>query len=168
MSSFLFWRGYFGILNRHFVGFDANQLIITIWCTEAWTVQISQQSCLPCENHNCTCSASHMIHINIFVALRLVAVTLWVPSGLIHSWWRHQIETFSALIAFVRGSLRSPENPFTKARFDVLFDLSQNKRLSKQSKGRWFETPSRSLWCYCNVSFLMLPHWFYLGPFLLV
>ena len=30
--------------------------------------------------------------------------------------------------------------------FDVFFDLSLNKRLSKQSKPRWFETPSRSLW----------------------
>ena len=30
--------------------------------------------------------------------------------------------------------------------FDVFFDLRLNKRLSKQSWGWWFETPSRSLW----------------------
>ena len=30
--------------------------------------------------------------------------------------------------------------------FDVFFDLRQNKRLSKHSKRRWFDTPSRSLW----------------------
>ena len=35
--------------------------------------------------------------------------------------------------------------------FDVFFDLRQNKRLSKQSWGCWFETPSRSLWRQCNV-----------------
>ena len=34
--------------------------------------------------------------------------------------------------------------------FDVFFDLRLNKRLSKQSWGWWFETPSRSLWRRCN------------------
>ena len=34
--------------------------------------------------------------------------------------------------------------------FDAFFDLRQNKRLSKQSRRRWFETPSRSLWRHCN------------------
>ena len=34
--------------------------------------------------------------------------------------------------------------------FDVFFDLSLNKWLSKQSWGWWFETPSRSLWCHRN------------------
>ena len=32
----------------------------------------------------------------------------------------------------------------------VSFDLRLNKRLSKQSWGWWFETPSRSLWRHCN------------------
>ena len=34
--------------------------------------------------------------------------------------------------------------------FDVFFDLRLNKRLSKQSWGWWFETPSRSLWRHHN------------------
>ena len=34
--------------------------------------------------------------------------------------------------------------------FDVFFDLHLNKRLSKQSRRRRFETPSRSLWCHGN------------------
>ena len=34
--------------------------------------------------------------------------------------------------------------------FDVFFDLSLNKRLSKQSWGWWFEMPPWSLWCQCN------------------
>ena len=34
--------------------------------------------------------------------------------------------------------------------FDVFFDLRLNKRLSKQSWGWWFETPSRPLWCHCD------------------
>ena len=36
-------------------------------------------------------------------------------------------------------------------RFDVFFDLRLNKQLSKQSRGWWFETPSRSLWRHSNV-----------------
>ena len=43
--------------------------------------------------------------------------------------------------------------PRTKAsdtEFDAFFDLHLNKWLSKQSKRRWFETPSRSSWRHCN------------------
>ena len=38
------------------------------------------------------------------------------------------------------------------------FDLRLNKRLSKQSWGWWFETPSRPLWRHCNVSDFPVPH----------
>ena len=41
------------------------------------------------------------------------------------------------------------QRPVTRS-FDVFFDLRLNKRLSKQSWGWWFETPSRSLWRHCN------------------
>ena len=34
--------------------------------------------------------------------------------------------------------------------FDVFFDLRQNIRLCKQSRRRWFDTQSRSLWRHCN------------------
>ena len=42
------------------------------------------------------------------------------------------------------------QRPVTRS-FGVLFDLRLNKRLSKQSRGWWFETLSRPLWCHCNV-----------------
>ena len=41
------------------------------------------------------------------------------------------------------------QRPVTRS-FDVFFDLCLNKRFSKQSLGWWFETPSSSLWRYCN------------------
>ena len=44
-----------------------------------------------------------------------------------------------------------PHRPVTRS-FDVFFDLRLNKRLSKQQRSRWFETPSRSLWHHCNVT----------------
>ena len=71
------------------------------------------------------------------------------------SWWRHQMETFSALLDLcdgnspVTGEIPS-QRPVTRS-FDVFFDIRLNKRLSKQPRRRWFETPSHSLWRHCNV-----------------
>ena len=50
--------------------------------------------------------------------------------------------------------------PLTKPvtrKFDDFFYLRLNKRLSKQSKRQWFETPSRSLWCHCKVRVAYCP-----------
>ena len=70
-------------------------------------------------------------------------------SVFLFSWWRHQIETFSTLLAPCAGN--SPvigelpsQSPVTRS-FDVFFDLRLNKRLSKHSRRGWFEMPSRSL-----------------------
>ena len=68
-------------------------------------------------------------------------------------WWRHQMETFSALLApCVGNSLVTREFPAQRQvtrSFEFFFDLRLNKRLSKQSIRRWFQTPSRSLWRHC-------------------
>ena len=71
------------------------------------------------------------------------------------SWWRHQMETFSALLAICAGNSPVPgefptQRPVTRS-FDVSFDLHLNKRLSKQRRGWWFETLSRPLWRHRNV-----------------
>ena len=70
------------------------------------------------------------------------------------TWWRHEMETFSALLAISAGNSPVPgefpaQRPVMRS-FDVLFDLRLNKRLSKQSWGWWFQTPSHPLWCQCN------------------
>ena len=72
------------------------------------------------------------------------------------SWWRHRMETFSALLAICAGNSLVPsefrtQSPVTRS-FDVYFDLRPNKRLSKQPWGWWFETPSWSLWRQWNES----------------
>ena len=69
-------------------------------------------------------------------------------------WWRHQMETFSALLAICAGNSPVPgefptKRPVTRS-FDVLFDLRLNKRLSKQWWGWWFETLSRPWWRHRN------------------
>ena len=61
-------------------------------------------------------------------------------------WWRHQMETFSVLLAICAGNSLVPgefpaQRPVTRS-FDVFFDLHPNKQLSKQWWGWWFEMPS--------------------------
>ena len=70
------------------------------------------------------------------------------------SWWRHQMETFSASLAFCAGNSQA-QRPVTRS-FDVFFNLRLNQQLSKHVRRRWFETPSRSLWRHCNVAFLKI------------
>ena len=65
------------------------------------------------------------------------------------AWWRHQMETFSALLALCAGNSSvsgefPSQRPVTRS-FDVFFDLRLNKRLSKQSWGWWFEPIMTSL-----------------------
>ena len=65
------------------------------------------------------------------------------------TWWRHQMKTFSALLAFCAENSPVPgefsaQRPVTRS-CDVFFDLNLNKQLSKQSIGWWFETPSGPL-----------------------
>ena len=72
------------------------------------------------------------------------------------TWWRHQMETFSALLALCEGILPvtggSPSQRPVTRNFDAWCDLCLNKRLSKQSRHRWFETPSHPLWRHYNES----------------
>ena len=64
--------------------------------------------------------------------------------------WKH----FPRYWAFVRGIHRSTVNSPHKGRWRgaMMSPLicALNKRLSKPSRGRWLETPSRSLWRHCN------------------
>ena len=81
---------------------------------------------------------------------------LRASEGVSFPWWRHQMETFSALLALCAGN--SPvtgefpaQSPVTRS-FDVFFDLRLNKRLSrsKQWWGLRFQTLSHPLWRQCN------------------
>ena len=104
-------------------------------------------------------SMSHVLHIRVCCALSFsgyVFMSQWIswsiypyPLGIIHghwgnrpTWWRHQMETFSALLAVCAGNAPVPgafpvQMPVTRS-FDVFFNLHPNKRLNKQWWGRWF------------------------------
>ena len=65
------------------------------------------------------------------------------------------METFAALLAICAGNLPvsgefPAQRPVTRS-FDVFFDVRLIKRLSKHSRGWWFETLSHPLWRHRNV-----------------
>ena len=120
-------------------------------------------------NHNTCKSNSHLI-AKLFAELHNDVTTQFLPTishatwyvhdifvfrFVVVTWWRHQMETFSALLAIcawnspVSGEFPA-QRPVTRG-FDIFFDLRLNKRLSKQSWGWWFETLSCPLWRQCNV-----------------
>ena len=77
-------------------------------------------------------------------------------------WWRHQMEKFPRCWPYVRGIHRSPVNSPHKGQWRraLMFSLiCLDKRLSKQSRRRWFETPSRSLWRHSDVLILCYDCW---------
>ena len=81
-----------------------------------------------------------------------MTVVLWM-----YPWWRHQMETFSALLAIRAGNSPVPGEfpalrPVTRSLDVFLFYLRLNKRLSKQSWGWWFEPLSHPLWRHRNVT----------------
>ena len=77
---------------------------------------------------------------------------IWECPCVIMTWWRHQMETFFALL----GAGNSPvagefpaQKPVTRS-FDVFFDLRLNKRLSKQREAVIWDAIGlimMSLWC---------------------
>ena len=95
----------------------------------------------------------------ICLILRFYWITSWNTGWRQHdicsyTWWRHQWETFSALLAICAGN--SPvtgefptQRPVTRS-FDVFFDLRLNQPLGKQWWSWWFETLLRPLWRHCN------------------
>ena len=73
------------------------------------------------------------------------------------SWWRHQMEAFSAnywafgrLYGEFTGDRWIPRTRPVMWSFDYFFNLHPNKRLCKQWWGLWFETPSCPLWRHFN------------------
>ena len=69
-------------------------------------------------------------------------------------WCRHQMETFSALLALCAGNLSAtgeiPSQRPVAQNFGVFVDLRLNKRYNKQPWGWLFESQSRSLWRHYN------------------
>ena len=66
------------------------------------------------------------------------------------SWWRHQMEAFTALLPFCAGNSQvtcyfRTQRPVTWS-IDAFFDLHLNLQLSKRWRRWWLETSLRSVW----------------------
>ena len=135
-----------------------------IFCSGQWWIQIQIQKFF---------IASYLNHIHFIVTFRRwINVDsnstgchcirfIWCPfyDNMV-TWWRHQMETFFALLALCAGNSLVPgefpaQRPVTRS-FDVFFDLCPNKRLSKQWWGWWFETPLCPLWRHYNAKACLL------------
>ena len=70
------------------------------------------------------------------------------------AWWRHQMETFSALLFFLWGESTGHRwIPLIQARDAELWYFLWSlpgQRVEQTVESLWFETPLRSLWRQCN------------------
>ena len=113
------------------------------------------------KHYNKSITRKDQFHSGMFPKLwfLLTFITCYISCSWHHgrrnyTWWRHQMETFSALLSICAGNSpvtgEFPSQSQVTRSFDVFFDLYLNKQFIKQSWGWWFETPSRSLWRHCN------------------
>ena len=128
------------------------------WFTSIWCIidihhrQVSQMRARH-EQRPCRCPAfktSATVHMDKY---KSILGSYYIYMNTNWSWWHHQMEIFSALLGLCDGNPQvtgefPSQRPVTRS-FDF-FDMHLNKRLSKQSICRWFETPSCSLWRHCN------------------
>ena len=75
-----------------------------------------------------------------FILGNKISNRCWYMIAIKHTWWRHQMKTFSALLTLCEGNSPvtrefSSQRPVTWS-FDVFFDLGLKKKLSKQSRRR--------------------------------
>ena len=142
------------------VGVTPIAAVILVWIAgKCQLISLTNPTMLQSYIPQCTILQQKCAHVSTYFCL--CVVRLWWcmvskprPVDIYNqTWWRHQMETVSVLLAFCAGN--SPvtgefltQRPVSRS-FDVFFDLRLNKRLSKQSWGWWFETHSRPLWRHC-------------------
>ena len=108
-----------------------------------------------CLEYNIYFQVNYMLRGDRIVFPKLKEMASWklcrLPFCTINlSWWRYQMETFSALLVICAGN--SPVNSPHRDHWPQAVMLSLiSKRFSKQSWGWWFETLSPPLCRQCNV-----------------
>ena len=66
--------------------------------------------------------------------------------------WKHFAPCWPFVRRIRRSLVDSPHKGQWRGALMFFFYLRLNKRLSRQSRRRWFETPLCPLWCHCNVN----------------
>ena len=128
------------------------------WIWMNTSCEFIMNDCITTTKQSTTKPCAYFVGYTVSINGRDKELHLTISVGYIFpcpSWWRHQMETLSALLAICAGNSPVPgefpaQRPVTRS-FHVFFDLRLNKALSKKSWGWWFETLSRPLWRHCNV-----------------
>ena len=84
-----------------------------------------------------------------FLCSFLESMHVWVLYDDV-SKWKHFPRYWPFMWGIHRSPVNSPHKGQWRGALTFFLDLRLNKRLSKQSCGWWFETPSRTLWRHCN------------------
>ena len=122
-------------------------LILSFWKHKwRWTIHLFLNVHLVVYDTGTLIIASKIQYTTAVVRMARSFLLFW-------TWWRHRMETFPALLALCAGNSPATgellaQRPVRRS-FGVFFNLRPNKRLSKKSIDRWFDTPSRSLWRHC-------------------
>ena len=119
-------------------------LLINIWCLLQLPLLIFEQSSLGCTRG----SRFVMLCSSLLPVFDPHLPGLEYHDDVIK--WKHFHRHWSFVREIHRSAGNSPQRPVTGS-FDVFFDLTVNKRLSKQPWGWWFETHSPPLWRHSNV-----------------
>ena len=124
---------------------------IISWCHQAICHYLSP--CWPRSKSPNGCTKPECINIGGLLSTILYGFRVNYVEGYPHDdgiKWKH----FRRYWPFVRGIHRSPVNSLHKGQWRgalmFSFICAWMKRLSKQSWGWWFETPSRPLWRHCS------------------
>ena len=151
-----------GDLRRHRAHYDVivmipmtlNEVVRFLWPRWPGTIQYSDEARLivSCKMHErmnppIANKPTGYRPADLYRAVCLMVMTLYSCN----TWWRHQMETFSVLLAICAGNSPGTQRPVTRT-LDIFFDLRLNKRLSKQSWGWWFNTLPRPLRRHTNYS----------------
>ena len=107
----------------------------------------------------------HRAHYDVTIMDRRVTCDLWGNDAHVVSiWWTQECAYHQFMMTSSNGNIFRVTGPLwgestsqrciiqrpVTRRFYVFFDLRLNKQLSKQSRRRWFETPSCPLLRHCN------------------
>ena len=135
----IWFIAYNSLLIKHKLKFEMTAIAVY--------VAISRSFSSHCGERLCHIFGRQWCVIELCRSIRLAFIVCYI----MHAWWRHPMETFSALLAFCAGNSPVPVNYPHKCQWRgaLMFFL-----ICAWINDWVFETPSWSLWRQCNVMYM--------------
>ena len=133
-----------------------NLLSLSIVCENRFLINLTEFSRRSCPSvcHGCVCWCSLFAFLEGWIVYNM----LWKAFCMLMSSNGNIFRVTGLLCGEFTGHRWIPLTKASDECFDVFFDLRFNNRLSKQSRGWWFETSSRPLWRHRNRLFEWWKH----------